>query len=179
MMNGNSPEKDKCPRKPTASSWPEGNSTWPNKARTQGTGGILAESMLTRKPNQYLGVSKASFKQVRTYEEQAEEARSSKATLESAGLWDQRNWVMPVEGAAHKTETGLGTQPQDKELDQRLETKLNRITEKAKRCPLEKCNPLCHFINEEHLKRCFSENLEHNLCPFHIILIISFQICLI
>lgn len=76
-------------------------------------------------------------------------------TLEQAGLWNRRSRVMPVEGVTHRQATGLGTQSPDRELEGWLETKLSRIAEVARRCPEQRFTPLCHFINEGHLRSCF------------------------
>ena len=91
------------------------------------------------------------------YEGGSEEETNSKAkTTQSDELRDRRSRVMPVEGVAHKEATCLGTQPPNTELEERLETKLNRIAERSRRCPQERFTSLMHLINERHLKECFN-----------------------
>lgn len=88
---------------------------------------------------------------------QPEKGRNSEVMSESAERRDLRSRVMSVEGVAHRAETDLGKQPQDTELEKWLETKLNRIAERARRCPEERFSSLCHLVNEGHLKNCFRE----------------------
>lgn len=80
---------------------------------------------------------------------------------ESAERRDLRSRVMPVEGVAHEAAPDSRKQPRDSELEEWLETKLNRITERARRCPEERFTSLCHLIDEGHLKHCFRELKPH------------------
>ena len=79
------------------------------------------------------GLRSAACGKQGAYERGAGEATRSKATTESDGLRDQGSRVMPVEGVAHGGATCLGQQQPDTEMGGMLETKLNRIAEKARR----------------------------------------------
>ncbi len=79
---------------------------------------------------------------------------NSEATTQSDGLRYRRSRVMPMEGAAHREVTCLRKQPPSMELEEGLETKLNRIAERSRRCPQGKHFSLIHMINERHLKDC-------------------------
>ena len=141
---------------PTVSEQLEGNSVGFVKARTHRSGGIVTQACRP-KTYSYLGDGVASLPVVKeAYEGGAEEVTNSKAnTTQSDGLRDRRSRVMPVEGVAHREATCLGTQPPNTELEEGLETKLNRIAERSRRCPQGKFFSLVHLINEKHLKDCF------------------------
>lgn len=140
----------------------EGNSEGGGKGKPSERWRDCNPGMLTRKSKRYLGVSDTSSSlEGGCMREQPEEGRNSKAMSESAERRNRGSRVMSVEGVAHKAEPDLGKQPQGTELEKWLETKLNRIAEKAQRCPEERFSSLCHLMNEGHLMSCFKE-LESN-----------------
>lgn len=146
----------RVPYTPTVSEQPEGNSAELVKGESSTRRRDCNPGMPTKDlfiPWGLRGVASSRSKEA--YEGGPEEGTNSKETTQSDGLRDQRSRVMPVEGVAHREATCLGTQPPSMELEEGLETKLNRIAERSRRCPQGKHFSLIHLISEEHLKDCF------------------------
>lgn len=153
-MNGGSPEISMSAEKPTVSKEPEGNSEGFGKGENPARRRDCHPGMPTKDLFIPWGLRGVVSGGKETYEGELEEGTNSKATTQSDGLRDRRSRVMPVEGVAHRGEPCLGTQPPNMELEEGLETKLNRIAERSRRCPQGKFFSLIHLINEEHLKDC-------------------------
>jgi len=124
----------RVPNTPTVSKQPEGNSGGFDKGENLTQRRDCHPGMPTKDLFIPWGLRSVASSGKGAYEGGAGEATNSKArSTQSDELRDRRSRVMPVEGVAHREAPCLGTQPPNVELEEGLETKLNRIAERSRR----------------------------------------------